>query len=253
MNWNKIKTVLIFLFLAIDIFLVIWNIGLRQEGRVVDKNTIENMSELLLDRGIKIPDGIIDDEIPEIKGITVENIMASEAEFVGGILGNKYKKEENVFSNDECSVKIEGNHFSIVSDHVVGSAEEARAWLSSIGFDLKNTVTAEYRGEYIIKSFHKGYEIYGSRIAVKSENGETRAEGSFFYAVEGSENPTDIRHSTAVLPKLIQEGIANCSVSSVNVGYMVESAGSKFSEANATPTYRILLSDGREIFYNATK
>ena len=253
MNWNKIKTVLIFLFLAIDIFLVIWNITLRHKAGVVDDKTIEDMSVLLHERGIKIPEGLIDEEIPDINGVTVRNVMASEAEFVGNILGKKYEKNDNVFFTSGCSVEIKGNEFVIESNRKVKSAEEAEKWLISIGFDLRDTVKAEHRGEYVIKSVYKGHEIYGSRISVKSEDNKTVAYGSFFYVVEGSETETDIRHATAVLPRLIQEGISNCSVSSVDIGYRVDNVGSKFSEAGATPTYRILLSDGREIFYNATK
>lgn len=253
MNWKKIKTVLIFLFLAIDIFLIIWNIMLRHEALVVDERTISDTSMLLEKRGIKIPDGIIDEEIPEINGISVRNVLASEAEFVGGILGKRYEKENNVFYNDECSVEINGNSFVIESNVKIKNAEEAEKWLEELGFDLKDTVKAEYRGELIIKSVYKGYDIYGSRISVKVKGNTTVAYGSFFYVIEGSENKTEIRHATSVLPRLIQEGIANCSVSAVNVGYKVDSADNKFAEATATPTYRILLSDGREIFYNATK
>ncbi|MBR6719484.1 MAG: hypothetical protein IKL74_01080 [Clostridia bacterium] len=253
MNWKKIKTVLIFLFLAIDIFLVIWNITLRHEANVVDKNTIKDTALLLEKRGIKIPEGVIDEEIPSVNGISVRNIMASEAEFVGGILGRKYEKEENVFYNSECSVEINKNTFTIESDIRIKSAEEAAKWLTSLGFDLKDTVKAEHRGEFVIKSVYEGHEIYGSRISVKSEGNKTKAYGSFFYVIEDSETKTDIRHATAVLPRLIQEGIANCSVSSVNIGYRVDNVDSRFAEATATPTYRILLSDGREIFYNATK
>lgn len=253
MNWKKIKTVLIFLFLAIDIFLVIWNIMLRHESKVVDEETIINMAMLLEKRGIEIPEGIINEEIPEINGISVRNAMASEAEFVGNILGNRYKKDDNVFYNDVCSVKIEGNSFIIESETQINSGEEAVKWLEGLGFNLEDTVKAEYRGEFLIKSVYKGHDIFGSRIFVKSEDGKTTAYGSFYYVIEGSETETDISHASSVLPRLIREGISDCAVSSVSVGYKVDDLESKFVEASANPTYRIMLSDGREIFYNATK
>ena len=253
MNWSKVKTVLIILFLAIDIFLVIWNIRLQNEAGAVGKKTIENTAKLLAARGIELPEGTVTEQIPELKGISVRNAVASEAEFVGNVLGGRYKKEDNTFYNENSMVKITGNSFEIESNVTIKSAADAEKWLEELGFSLKDTVKAEYRGEFVIRSTYKGREIYGSKISVKPEGGKTRAYGSFFYVIEDSETDDDIVHVTAVLPKLIQEGISNCSVSSVKIGYRVENSEGKFAEATAKPAYKILLSDGREIFYNATK
>ena len=76
MNWNKVKTVLIYLFLAIDIFLVIWNIRLQNEAGAVGKKTIENTAKLLAARGIELPEGTVTEKIPELKGISVRNAVA---------------------------------------------------------------------------------------------------------------------------------------------------------------------------------
>ena len=104
MNWAKIKTVLIILFLLIDIFLVIWNVGLKNESRTVDGEVIKNTEELLLSRGINVPQGTLEEGIPDIKRIVVKNALGNEAEFIGEILGKNYRKDGNVFFNSECSV-----------------------------------------------------------------------------------------------------------------------------------------------------
>ncbi len=253
MNWSKIKTVLIFLFLAIDIFLVIWNIFLRQESKIVDEAVIANTKELLSERGINIPEGTIDDDIPDINRVVVRNALANEAEFIGNILKKNYEKNGNVFSSGNCSVEIKGDSFKITEKIKIKNISDAEKWLAGKGIKLEDTVKAEYRGEYIFKSMYKGHEVFGSSISVKMEEEEATAYGKLYYVVENSETETRLIHATAVLPKLIREGIANCTVSSVTLGYMAVTDGSKFTEANANPAYKILLSDGREIFYNATK
>ncbi len=252
MNWAKIKTVLIVLFLVIDIFLVIWNVALRREAKIVDEEVLRSTEELLATRGINVPEGILKEGIPDIKRVIVKNVLGNEASFVGGILGRKYTKSGNVFYNDECSVEITGDSFRITENVRIKNAEDAEKWLEKKGLDLKDTIKAEYRGEFVFRSMYKGMEVFGSRISVKTEDGKATAYGRLYYVAENSETETNVRHATSVLPKLIQEGIANCSVSSITPGYRVITEDGKFSEATASPAYRILLSDGREIFYNAT-
>ncbi len=253
MNWSKIKTVLIIMFSLINIFLIIWNIASEQESRVVNEKAIEYAENLLAERGIAIPDGMIDEEIPDIRPVMVENAMADEAKFLGDILGEKYEKHENVFRNENRSVKLDGNYFEIEEKIFLNNAAEAKEWLITMGLDMKNTIKSEEKGKFEFVSVYKGREIFGSKITVESYATGTKAYGSFFCVVENSEKDADIRHITSVLPKLIREGIENCTVASIKTGYTVINAGEKFSESGATPTYRILLSDGREIFYNATK
>lgn len=253
MNWSKIKTVLIILFSLINVFLIIWNVSLKQESRVVNEKTIEYAENLLEERGISMPEGMIDEEIPEIHPVMVKNVMAREAEFLGDILGEKYNKHDNVFDNGKRSVKLEGNHFEIEESVRLDNGDDAKKWLTSMGLDMKDTIKSEAKGEVEFASVYKGKEIFGSKITVKLGDKTAKATGSFFYVVENSEKDADIRHITSVLPKLIQEGITDCSVLSIKTGYHVVTDGEKFSEAGANPTYRILLSDGREFFYKATK
>ena len=52
MNWPKIKTALICLFLAIDIFLAGWDIALRRGKSRVSDEVVENTVSLLADRTI---------------------------------------------------------------------------------------------------------------------------------------------------------------------------------------------------------
>ncbi len=253
MNWSKVKTALIIMFSLINVFLIIWNMTLRHESRVVNVTAIEYAESILAERGISVPGGMIEEEIPDIRPVMVKNVMADEAEFLGAILGNKYEKRENVFSNGIRSVKLMGNAFEIEENTSVSGAEEAKKWLTSMGFELNDTIKTEEKGKVFIAGVYKGREIFGSKITVETLGETVKAHGSFFYVVENSEKDGEIRHITSVLPKLIQEGISDCSVASIKTGYMVITEGERFTESGANPAYRILLSDGREIFYSATK
>ena len=62
-----------------------------------------------------------------------------------------YKKEDNTFYNEDSMVKITGNSFEIESNVTIKSAADAEKWLEELGFSLKDTVKAEYRGEFVIR------------------------------------------------------------------------------------------------------
>lgn len=253
MNWPKIKTALIFMFLVIDLFLFVWNISLQKDSLSVDKNTVENTKKLLYDRGIMISDGLIDLEIPEIGSVIVRNSMANQAEFIGNILGGGYIKEGNVFYKDNRSVTINGNKFVITQEGEVDSLDEAEKWLSAMGFNLEDTVRTEYKGGYVFRTVHKGFEVFKSRILVENKDGELKAEGSLFYIIEDKEKKGENVHVSSVLPKLIKEGVGGQRITSITTGYLPVIEEGVFSEADAVASYRILLSDGREFFYSASK
>ena len=87
MNWPKIKTALICLFLAIDIFLAGWDIALRRGKSRVSDEVVENTVSLLADRTITVSPALISRSAPRITTVTAKNPMADEAGFIGKILG----------------------------------------------------------------------------------------------------------------------------------------------------------------------
>ncbi len=253
MNWPKMKTALIFMFLIIDLFLLVWNVTLHKESIEVDKSTIENTKKLLSDRGILLADGIIEQDIPDIGSVMVENSMANQAEFIGGILGNGYVKEGNSFIKEERSVTISKNSFEINDSGEIKSLDEAEKWLTSMGFDLSDTVRTAYKGGFVFRTVYKGFEVFKSRIVVENQDGCVYAKGSLFYIIKDTEKRSENVHISSVLPRLLKEDIGEGKISSVTTGYLPVTEEGVFREANARAVYRILFSDGREFYYNASK
>lgn len=253
MNWPRIKTVLICLFLVIDIFLAGWDISQRHGKNAVSDEVIENTITLLEDRDIKISPELIRRSVPKMETVTAKNAMADEAEFIGNILGAGYAKEDNRFYIPGKEVIIDTNSFKIAEDKTLNSLEDAKKWLEENGFDLSGTVETEYMGSYVFKTVYNGYELFGSNITVRREENKAIAEGSFLYVFKSGEKSENILHVTSVLPQLISDGARNSEITNITPGYMCTAAGStRFAEASASPVYRIILSDGREIFYDAT-
>ncbi len=254
MKWYKIKTILIALFLAIDIFLGFWNLSINKEEKEVSQEVIDNTIEMLSKRDIEVSPLLIEKELPKMRGIVVENSLAKEAEFVGNILGKGYFKEENRFFLEDKELVITGNKFTIKEKKNILSAQEALNWLTECNIDLSGTKQIHYKGEYEFRTMFSGLELFGSNIKVRNEGEYAIAEGSLFYVKRENERKEEIKHITSVLPLLISSGVGKCEITGITAGYTCSSVGdNRFTEASAMPIYRISLSDGRELFYDARK
>lgn len=252
MNWPKIKTVLICLFLAIDLFLAGWDIMLKRGKSTVSDETIENTVALLADRTVSVSPSLLRKTSPRIKSLTVVNPLADEASFIGKVLGTGYVKDGNRFFTENKEAVIENNSFKITEKRKASSLDEAEAWLNENGFDLSGTVETQYMGSYVWRTVYDGFELFGSSVTVRAEGDSLIAEGCLLYVKDAEQIDGEIKNVTAVLPYLISDGVQNCEIISIAPGYMCTAAGeTRFAEASTSPVYRIILSDGREFFYDA--
>lgn len=255
MNWSRIKTILIGLFLVIDLFLLIFNTTLRREGRTVSDRVIEDTQAVLSAQGITVSRALLSAKTPDMSRLSAENVLADEAAFLGRVLGSGYTKDGQTFTRGDKTVTLSGNTFVLREKRRISSVAEAGEWLSDQGFDLSATAQTEYNGLYVFRTMYSGLEVFGSRITARQEGDEAVAEGSFLY-IRGAENEkqSQTRHITSVLPRILAEGAKSCEVVGVYPGYMcIQSMQERFTEATANPVYRIVLSDGQEFFYNALK
>lgn len=255
MNWSRIKTILIGLFLVIDLFLLIFNVTLRREGRTVSDRVIDDTVEALLTKDITVSRALLSVKTPDMSRLSAQNVLADEAAFLGRVLGGGYEKDGQTFTRGNKTVELSGNTFLIRETRQISSVAEAARWLSDNGFDLSNVAETVYNGRYVFRTVYNDLEVFGSRIIVFQEGEEAVAEGSFLY-IRGAENEkkSQTRHITSVLPRILSEGVSHCEVVGIYPGYMcVQSTKERFTEATANPVYRIVLSDGQEFFYNALK
>ncbi len=255
MNWSRIKTVLIGLFLVMDVFLLIFNTALRHQERTVSDRVIDDTLTVLSQQGLTVSRALLCAETPHMSRLSAENVLADEAAFLGRVLGSGYEKDGQTFSRSGKTVILSGNTFVFREKRTIASADEAFRWLSDNGFDLSDTAQTEYQGQYVFRTMYDKLEVFGSRITVSQAGDEAVAEGSFLY-IRGTENEKKSRprHITFVLPRLLKEGVSNAEIVGIYPGYMcAQGTKERFTEATANPVYRIVLSTGEEFFYNALK
>lgn len=253
MNWSKIKTVLIALFLLIDVFLVCWNVSQQRDRQTISTDAAANTVEALAARGITVSEGLIAPKIPTMGRLIVKNALADEVAFLGKCLGKGYRKDGSRFFKDGKAVELSGNRFTLTENRSVRTEDEARRWLSDNGFDLSMTRTVKENGAIAFQTVYGEYDVFGSRITVTDEDGTAKADGCF-YTVDREEAGTEVLPMTAVLPRLLAEGIERGVVTAITPGFSAApDTAERFSEATADAVYCISFADGREFFYNAGK
>lgn len=252
MNWSKVKTILIALFLVINVILAGINFFRWNREESISKKTVGNVIKVLENYNVRIEEDLISKEVPELKNLVVRNIIGTEAEFLGGILGRSYWKEDNRFSSGDKSVTIEGNRFVIKEKRAMESLGDAEKWLNDNGIDLSRTMKEEKVGEFVFKTIYEGLEVFESRIYVYTDGEYAVAEGFFLEVSSEEKKQKEARRITSVLPLLIKDGCRDCEIVEISTGYMCDISGSeRFSEATASPVYKILTSDGKEYYYSA--
>ena len=238
MNWEKLKTFLIVLFSAINVFLIVTMIATNRSANTIPKQTIQDTVKILKANNINIDENIIDDEVKNMGEITVKPITKSD----------DYSK--NISKSD-------GVEFEMVFDRAVLNDKDMKSLLSKGGFDEYEISKSFSDGYGIAQQCIKGYRIFDSRLEVKSQGQKSTISGIWFdpqSLPKKSDNNTNI----VILPSILINLISNVNrpqteitISSIDYGYCIAYSGADAVLYTATPCWRFVTDGGMEFYYDA--
>ena len=273
MNWGRAKTILIIMFLTVDIFLLCVLLQTRSDYEQLPKETVEKTVQILQDKGIKIQTETVPRQRTKNQNIVLKNYFsnpAQAAELMLGICEVKLSDDENheyLFENEEATLKVKDTFFTYTSKKKVmpyGSGEKTdtkivQENLKKLGFKANEfTVLQEQNASGLFEGriipLYNGKKICGISMNVKADKeGILSLEGHWFSSAEaesyGNEPLLDI---TAVLVNVIYrndqwpksvEAIESCFYTS---GDYLESR-----EISATPIYVITDQSGHQKYFDA--
>ena len=112
MNWSKAKTVLIFFFIIINVFLFYTILGRSLNNYYISKETVNNTVEILKNNGITVDKDIIPRRIQSASQFEADNIIVSYEEFAKQMLGDNYLKISDAeFKGEDNSISFYGDKF----------------------------------------------------------------------------------------------------------------------------------------------
>lgn len=241
MEWSRIKTILIWVFAIVNIFLLSIYFKEANTGKTLDKEVIISTIEILRQNNISIDEDVLPDSFENVKVCSVENECAD----INSMLENT--------KLDKNSVTVDGNSFVYKPKEQI-QRDDVEDMLKNAGL----ITTEEYKKVesdgyeyYYLKSENKVF--FDSCIRVKIADGEVEEiYGKNWLKDRISEDGVaEIVSPAEILIDFSAQydGTDRITVNSVTAGYYIgERTGNV--KTTASPAWEISVSDGRKLYYD---
>ncbi|MBE7024669.1 MAG: hypothetical protein E7408_01270 [Ruminococcaceae bacterium] len=257
MNWYRIKTVLIFLFAAINIFLaVMLGIDAFSGSRAI-RERVDGAVAILEQNGVTVS-AKVPYKTPRMGTLTLENPKANPDEFAARLLGGTAARFGTVWRRDGKSVTFpqKGFIYTGTAEAVPADKKSVKAMkkaLEDMGFSMEYAEGTVEDG--IVRFVQKvnGLPLFQYSLTVYPAGDGTvaRMEGVWAEVVTAAKERGVIRDATSALLSFLQETDGNHTVTRVENGYAVFLAEEGYHTADAVPVWKVETEDGTVRFYDA--
>ncbi len=257
MNWSRVKTILIFLFLAVDIGLLLAIIIPSVGARRIPKETITATVEVLKERGITVEEKTIPAKRESMGIVELYNIWPDGRALATQILGGEAQGGENgVFYREEKTLRILSEGFEYNNPV---KKEDLLKEFDAMGISPRENfcVTSEKSARVVQTIEDK--KIFETEVFLTEDAG--RVSGKGYWIFSDRENgiikntPDTLLDVTGVLIDFIKNPLREekVTINSVETGYSI---GTVFRDTShklvsVSPAYKITLDDGTYYIYDA--
>lgn len=266
MNWSRAKTILIILFLVLDIFLLVTLLQTRAVSMKISDEIIQKTAQVLNEHNILIKPEQIPKERVINRTVIMNNFFEEPTDKAEKMLSLPYElvqedegKHEYRFESNEATIYIKGTNFTyrtkkeihnIENNHnriYKESSEKLAEMLIKMGFE-KNTFALEkitmtdgiYTCEVV--PLYKGVKIHGVRMNLTATREDVISlSGNWFIATGteefAEENLVDI--TTVLLDLMYDPVFSGMQISQIEYGYLALEEYLSSREMAVIPVYLI--------------
>ena len=127
MNWSRVKTVLIILFLCTDIFLLATYLTSKYASSTISPEVIEATVDVLASNDITVDPSIIPQKIPGVMSFEAENVIFDYEAFAKSILGEKFTQTESGYEGVMGTISFSGDRFDFIRNPVLDAHADAES------------------------------------------------------------------------------------------------------------------------------
>ena len=255
MSWERVKTVLIFLFLCINIFLVSYMLMSISQSTEIDRTTVLGTVNVLKAGGVTVDADIVPTSIPKYDNADVYNIAL----------------DEKFIDKAGDSLKITDSEFELFYEYDVSGIDESnidktvKSILKDLSIDTKCVVVKHSgQGDGLYAKVH--YEdddmvFYEPYISFYKQGNGFKIKGYWFTPREKIEKSNVRGPEMAYITSILVDFMSNTDreistdsvISGIDIGYSVQNydTGSVHMSVPAVPAVRLMTQDGKEYYYNA--
>lgn len=262
MNWSRVKTVLIILFLCTDIFLLATYLTSKYASSTVSPEVIESTVEVLKNNNISVNSSIIPQKIPSVISLDAENVIADYETFAKKILGNEIKAIDFGYESVVGKVTFFGDRFNFVKNTMIDAIidvipvtdekiakDVTVSSLQNLGFDLENTeiITEKSDTGFTVTLENKANSlpIFNSQVVVElSKSGITSVSGIWFNVAESQSGNNNIKSITSALIDFIPDAKTPATITEIELGYNIFDKASYHKSSTLIPVWKVTTKDG---------
>ncbi len=256
MYWYRIKTVLIFLFLAINIFLaVLLGLGVHSKTELARKKG-EAAAAALERNGIRVL-ASVPYKTPRLGTLTVENPLANPEALARQILGDGAVRLGNAWEKDGRKLTVLPESFlyesgtpSVKPEN--GAVSRMKTVLSDMGFPMEHARGELSDNAVLFRRELLKHPLFEACLFVyPAADGTVARMHGIWPAV--SENPgtrAAIKPAAEALLTYLREGHTK-AVTAITAGYAVMRAEEGYRTAEAVPVWRVHTEDDAVYDYDA--
>ncbi len=256
MNWPRVKTILIFLFLAVDIMLlasiIIPSVALSR----IPQETIRNTAQVLQQRGIEISPEIIPARRESMGVVELYNIWPDRDALATLLIGEAHTVDKTVYKNDTKTLVLQEKGFSYEN---ISAAKTVAHELIDMGIDVRENFYEE--GESSIRSWQTidGKKLFESEIYAAQTDSAVSISGYWIFSNREKgiiiNTPGTLLDVTGVLIDFINNPLreSKVKITSIETGYSTGTAYRDTSHklVSASPAYKINTNTGAYYMYDA--
>ena len=265
MNFGRAKTILIFLFVIINLFLLSYIFVTSKDITVPDRKTISTTIDILQQRNIFLNEKINLSSVEKLNYLNLEAETKDEKVFASKILGS-FKAKNNVYTGDLGDITITNGNFvwNVKDNHNFSEFNEKSVKNYAVNFlknlqtdtsSLKVTDISDQDGNYKVTFSHYFLEkeLFNIKTSVfVSGGGVYKIEGNIFSLVSltGSEqkcNPITILLNYSSTKNSSEKE----EITAINSGYYCESSPKEYKSLSAQPCFEIVFSSGKKLYFDA--
>ncbi|MBR5809516.1 MAG: two-component system regulatory protein YycI [Clostridia bacterium] len=269
MNWSRVKTVLIILFLCTDIFLLATYLTSKYASSTILPEVIESTVEVLKNNNITVDPAAIPSKIPSVVSPDAQNVISDYESFAKKVLGTEISPIEFGYESIVGKLTFFGDRFNFKKNTMLDAitdmipvtdekmAEDVTVSdLQRLGFNLENaritTKKTDTGYTVTLENQAKSLPIFNSQVTAElSKSGIISVSGIWFNEAESPNGNINIKSITSALIDFIPDVKTPAEITEIQLGYNIFDKASYHKSATLIPVWKVTTKDGETYLLDA--
>lgn len=265
MYWSRVKTILIFLFFALDIFLFGYIMYSDYDENAVSRTEKENTAAVLKNNNIKIDTEIIPDKTGWLGIVELNSIWTDSDSLAKSVLGTGAEKiSDGAYSKGKTRLDLFEDGFSYstgVKNITKPNAKTAAEELEQINISVDEKSGTAHGNELLFTQEIDGVPIFETGISVKASKDKlAEVYGYWIFSDSGDsivkKQEARLMPATSVLINFIGSDLYDShgdEITKIEEGYSIGSPApdTQHKLVSVAPAYKITLKSGAYAVYDA--